>query len=115
MAIVKHRVYKEFVSSSRMENYTWGYLFVICQVLQFLVLSAMVLIFVFGVQAFIKSEWFTFIGYFIAFNYIFEANSWLQDWSSEKELTLVDDDIKKEILPNKTEQAEEIESNEPKG
>lgn len=105
-AVLKHIIYKNYVSSSRMADFTWGYMFVLCQVLQYLVLAAGILVFIFGVKAFLDSEWFIFIGYFIAFNYIFEANSWLQDWSSEKKIRMIDEEIKKEMLPEENTQAE---------
>ncbi len=97
-SVIKHIIHRDFVSSGRLPEFTWGHLLIIRQALQNTIQAIAVLVFVAGVAAILSGEWFQVGGYYIAFNLLFEASSWLKDWSSEKEISAFDEEITSELL-----------------
>ena len=98
VSVLKHIIYRDYVSSDLLSRSTWGNLFVVKQALKSLIGAIGILVFFGGVSAILSSEWFKFAFFFFAFNLLFDANSWLKDWSSEKDISGVSDDVKRKLL-----------------
>jgi hypothetical protein len=62
--------------------------------LKWLILSLMVLVFFHGVTALVEAQWFLLIGYWVAFNYMFEAYMWARDSRNDKTAKIIHEERK---------------------
>jgi hypothetical protein len=97
-AVMKHVIYRDFVRSGKLIEFTWGHLFVLTQALRRIIQALAVLVFFGGVWSVLSGEWLLVVAFYIALNLLFEAGSWLKDWSSEKEISVYDKQVKEELL-----------------
>lgn len=96
--VMRHILYRDFVHSTRMPEFTWGYFVVLAHALRSTVQAFAVLVFIAGVWAVVSGAWIAVLGCYIAFNLLLDAVLWLKDWSSEKEINIYDEQVKKELL-----------------
>ena len=97
-SVAKHIIYRDFVRSGKPHEFTWGYLFVLSQALNSTIQALCFLVFIGGVWAVLSGSWLLLLGFYLAFNFLLDAGSWLKDWSSEKEITVYDKEVKQELL-----------------
>jgi hypothetical protein len=115
--MMKHILHKQFVQSRRLPEAIWGNFFVITQSLQWSIIAASSLIFVFAVSSLLEGKWLHLLGYYLALNSLLEAHSWLKDRSDEKHIAYLDPEIKKELIakyyPKEAPTDEAIQANPP--
>lgn len=92
--LFKHWMHKHFVKSREQYLFTLGHFFVFRESFLWILRAGITIVFFAGVASFLNGSWLSLIGYYLALNFLFEARSWLKDWSDEKEIAFVDKDTK---------------------
>ncbi|MFW1531219.1 V3/V1b-type arginine vasotocin receptor [Vibrio parahaemolyticus] len=90
--IHKHLLHKHYVRSKNVQLSSYGSSIALLVSARWSLLSFMILIFVFGIQAAIDGKWLYVAGSWFAFNAMLEARSWVKDSSTAQAVSHIDQD-----------------------
>lgn len=96
--LFKHWTYKDYVNSRELVLFSYGHFYVIMHALRWATKSGLFLVFFFGVASMMEKNWLHFVAYYLAFNCLLEASSWLKDRSAEKDIKHIDPKTKEEFF-----------------
>jgi len=97
-SVIKHILYRDYVNSNQLVDFSKAYFFVFTRAADSVVKALCILTFFGGVWCVLEGSWLLFVGFYLAFNLLLDAASWLKDWSSEKHISALDEDVKTELL-----------------
>ncbi|HCH0720500.1 TPA: V3/V1b-type arginine vasotocin receptor [Vibrio parahaemolyticus] len=90
--IHKHVLHKHYVRSENVQLSSYGSSIALLVSARWSLLSFMILIFVFAIQAAIDGKWLYVAGSWFAFNAMLEARSWVKDSSTAQAVSHIDQD-----------------------
>ncbi len=96
--LFKHWVHKRLVRSNQLNYFTFGHFYIFTESFRWIIRAGLTLVFFFGVISLLNAEYLAVLAYYLAFNCLLEASSWLRDWSSDDEVKFINEDLKNEVL-----------------
>ncbi|MBY5990897.1 hypothetical protein [Ferrimonas balearica] len=95
--VIKRTLHKEYINTSNVQLSTFGSVVAFLHASRWLVRALLIFIFFSGLSSILKGDWLFVAAYWFCFNCVLEANGWVKDTSSEKSISHVPEDLKKDI------------------